>query len=145
MHGGLKTRSAGGRECLFRDVRRAKIRERDAIRMQTAVAVNNGKVKTENGERKFAYRPSAQTRQNTRPSPFRDQMATYSEPVLPGQPINLAKAPWPQLGQGLYVKENQVRASRVGIPQQEGPVRSASHVVSDACLIRAVLAETCYF
>ncbi|KAJ6604769.1 hypothetical protein DFH09DRAFT_1123765 [Mycena vulgaris] len=49
--------------------------------------------------------------------------------VLPGQPIPVPpSAPVPQLGGGIYVRDSQLRASLVGIPQQEGAVLSISRV-----------------
>ncbi|KAJ7786441.1 hypothetical protein B0H16DRAFT_31447 [Mycena metata] len=48
---------------------------------------------------------------------------------LPGQPIPLPRnGPVPQLGGGIYVRDSELRASLVGIPQQEGPVLSISRV-----------------
>ncbi|KAJ6503413.1 hypothetical protein C8R47DRAFT_1106056 [Mycena vitilis] len=50
--------------------------------------------------------------------------------VLPGQPIPVARgAPVPQLGSGIYVRDSELRASLVGIPQQEGPLLSVSRRV----------------
>lgn len=42
--------------------------------------------------------------------------------VLPGQPIVLPKGPAPQLGQGTYVRDGQLRASLMGVPKFEGGV-----------------------
>jgi exosome complex component CSL4 len=43
--------------------------------------------------------------------------------VLPGQPIPVPpSAPVPQLGGGIYLRDSQLRASLVGVPQQEGAV-----------------------
>ncbi|KAJ7619147.1 hypothetical protein DFH06DRAFT_1235455 [Mycena polygramma] len=50
--------------------------------------------------------------------------------VLPGQPIPVARgAPVPQIGSGIYVRDSELRASLVGIPQQEGPLLSVSRRV----------------
>ncbi|KAJ7293697.1 hypothetical protein C8J57DRAFT_1112211 [Mycena rebaudengoi] len=49
--------------------------------------------------------------------------------VLPGQPIPLpTAAPAPQLGGGIYLRDGQLRASLVGVPQQEGSTLSISRV-----------------
>lgn len=48
---------------------------------------------------------------------------------LPGQPVALPKGPLPQLGQGLYLRDGQVRASVIGSPLRTG-------VVSDFILLR---------
>ncbi|VDB99806.1 unnamed protein product [Peniophora sp. CBMAI 1063] len=47
--------------------------------------------------------------------------------VLPGQPIPLPqKGPAPQLGQGVYLRSGQVRASLLGVPSYDGPKLSVS-------------------
>ncbi|KAF8078501.1 hypothetical protein FPV67DRAFT_1465460 [Lyophyllum atratum] len=51
-----------------------------------------------------------------------------SDLVLPGQPISLPRGPIPQLGAGTYTRDNQVRASLVGIPQTEGSTLTISRV-----------------
>ncbi|KAJ7631092.1 hypothetical protein FB45DRAFT_917482, partial [Roridomyces roridus] len=44
-------------------------------------------------------------------------------PVLPGQPIPIPPhGPIPQLGAGVYSRDNELRASLVGVPQQDGAV-----------------------
>jgi hypothetical protein len=45
-----------------------------------------------------------------------------SEFMLPGQPIPLLRGPVPQLGNGTYIRDGQVRASLVGVPRYEGSV-----------------------
>ncbi|KAF5377449.1 hypothetical protein D9615_005300 [Tricholomella constricta] len=51
-----------------------------------------------------------------------------SDLVLPGQPIALPRGPVPQLGSGIYVRDNQVRASLVGIPRNEGSTLTITRV-----------------
>ncbi|KAF7320431.1 Exosome complex component csl4 [Mycena kentingensis (nom. inval.)] len=54
--------------------------------------------------------------------------------LLPGQPVPLPpSAPIPQFGVGIYSKDGQLRASVVGIPQQDGSVSNLkwSNLVSD--------------
>lgn len=45
-----------------------------------------------------------------------------SNMLLPGQPVFLPRGPAPNLGGGLYIKDGQVRASLVGVAQNDGPV-----------------------
>lgn len=53
------------------------------------------------------------------------QTTMASNFVLPGQPIPVPRgAPVPQLGSGIYARDSELRASLVGIPHQEGPVRA---------------------
>lgn len=52
-------------------------------------------------------------------------MSSDSDIYLPGQPVPLPSGPQPQLGQGLYSKNGEVRASLVGTPQREGAVSIA--------------------
>ena len=49
-----------------------------------------------------------------------------SDLLLPGQPVALPPGPLPQVGDGLYTREGLVRASVVGTPERDGPVRFAS-------------------
>lgn len=109
---------------VLNDLRRAKTREREAIEKRRGCYGEERKErKTQNSRREYLraqgicvclYFPKQLSTQI--------MAATYSEPVLPGQPITLASTPWPQLGQGLYLKDNQIRASRVGIPHRDGSV-----------------------
>lgn len=51
--------------------------------------------------------------------------------VLPGQPIPLPRSgPVPQLGGGIYSRDSELRASLVGVPQQDGAVLNPSLSVS---------------
>lgn len=45
-----------------------------------------------------------------------------SDFLLPGQPVPLPRGPIPQLGNGIYSRDGQVRASLVGVPHYEGSV-----------------------
>lgn len=45
-----------------------------------------------------------------------------SELTLPGQPVPLPKGPVPKLGNGIYERDGQIRASLVGVPQYQGSV-----------------------
>lgn len=42
---------------------------------------------------------------------------------LPGQPIQIPRGPAPQLSNGVYPRDGQVRASLVGIPVYQASVR----------------------
>ena len=42
--------------------------------------------------------------------------------TLPGQPIPLPRGPVPKLGNGIYERDGQVRASLVGVPKYQGSV-----------------------
>jgi exosome complex component CSL4 len=50
-----------------------------------------------------------------------------SDLLLPGQPIPLLRGPIPQLGNGTYTRDGQVRATLVGVPYYEGPVCLLQH------------------
>lgn len=52
--------------------------------------------------------------------------------LIPGQPVPLLKGPAPQLGHGLYIREGQVRASLVGIPENQGSVLKISRARPNA-------------
>ncbi|CCL98977.1 uncharacterized protein FIBRA_00985 [Fibroporia radiculosa] len=49
-----------------------------------------------------------------------------SDLVLPGQPVPLPRGPIPQLGGGLYSRDNAPRASLVGVPRYEGSTLTIS-------------------
>ena len=55
-----------------------------------------------------------------------------SDLLLPGQPVALPPGPLPQVGDGLYTREGLVRASVVGTPERDGPVRFALHYSTSA-------------
>lgn len=42
---------------------------------------------------------------------------------LPGQPVQIPRGPAPQLSNGLYSRDGQVRASLVGVPVYQASVR----------------------
>lgn len=45
--------------------------------------------------------------------------------LLPGQPIALPpKAPAPKLGPGAYSRDNEIKASLLGLPKLDGSVRT---------------------
>ncbi|KIM85350.1 hypothetical protein PILCRDRAFT_817353 [Piloderma croceum F 1598] len=50
-----------------------------------------------------------------------------SDFLLPGQPVPLPRGPIPQLGNGIYSRDGQVRASLVGVPHYEGSILTISH------------------
>jgi exosome complex component CSL4 len=47
--------------------------------------------------------------------------------MLPGQPVPLPRGPAPQLGDGVYMRDGQLRASLVGVPRYEGSVGRVPH------------------
>ncbi|KAG5654793.1 hypothetical protein H0H81_003801 [Sphagnurus paluster] len=52
----------------------------------------------------------------------------HSEVVLPGQPILLPRGPALQLGPGTYQRQQQVRASLLGVPKNDGSTLTISRV-----------------
>ncbi|KAF7307033.1 Exosome complex component csl4 [Mycena indigotica] len=63
--------------------------------------------------------------------------------VLPGQPISLPRAaPIPQLGSGLYSRDSEIRASLVGIPQQNGPILSIPRVRARPPAVNSIVLGT---
>lgn len=55
-------------------------------------------------------------------------MASSSDLLLPGQPMALPRGPLPKVGEGLYERSGQIRASVVGVPQRDGPVIESSEI-----------------
>ncbi|KAG6885449.1 hypothetical protein C0993_001529 [Termitomyces sp. T159_Od127] len=55
-------------------------------------------------------------------------MASAGELVLPGQPIIFARRPVPQLGPGLYARDDQIRAALVGIPRNDAATLTISRL-----------------
>ena len=51
-------------------------------------------------------------------------MTSHSDLLLPGQPVPLPHGPPPKIGEGLYSRDDIVRASVLGTPQRDGPVRA---------------------
>ncbi|KAF9460777.1 hypothetical protein BDZ94DRAFT_1222351 [Collybia nuda] len=49
-------------------------------------------------------------------------MRSEHDIVLPGQPIVLPRGPIPKLGQGIYSRDSEIRASLIGSPHHEGSI-----------------------